>query len=64
MTEKDLNQAKDLNLLSEQEQKKIQELNSPSSSEKDKQISENKERINAAREKAQNISKDHDKSRD
>jgi len=63
LTEKDLNQAKHLNLLSEQEQEQIQELNPPHSPEKNEQISENKERINAARDKVRNTSKGHDKSR-
>jgi len=63
LSQKDINQAKDLNLLSEQEQKQIQELNSPTSSEKDKKIAENKNRINAAREQSESLDKDHDKSR-
>ena len=63
LSQKDINQAKNLNLLSEQEQKQIQELNSPSSSEKDNKIAENKNRIAAARDQSKSLDKDHDKSK-
>lgn len=63
LSEKDIKQAQATNLLSEQENEQIQELNSSSSSEKDKQISENKDRIAAAREQSESLGKDHDKSR-
>jgi len=63
LSQKDINQAKELNLLSDNEQKQIQELNSPTSSEKDKRILENKNKINAARDNAKGLNKDHDKSK-
>ena len=63
LSQKDINQAKELNLLSEKEQKQIQEMNSSSSSEKDNKIAENKNRIAAARDQSKSLDKDHDKSK-